>query len=83
MGLRVLAGIAENGKNEAARVAACVHLLDRGWGKPPQTRTGEDGERNIRITIRHIAEGRDKALDAKVIDATPMRHEIGNGEKTR
>ena len=28
MGLRVLAGIAENGKNEAARVAACDHILD-------------------------------------------------------
>ena len=28
MGLRMLAGIAENGKNEAARVA-CVHLFDR------------------------------------------------------
>jgi len=30
MGLRMLAGIAKNGKNQAARVAACVHLLDRG-----------------------------------------------------
>jgi len=38
-------------------------------------RTGEDGERDIRITIRHIADGRDKALDAKTIDATRTRHE--------
>ena len=59
MGLRVLAGIAENGKNEAARVAACVHLLDRGWGRAPQSHTGEDGEGELRITIRHITEGRD------------------------
>jgi|SoimicmetaTmtLMA_FD_contig_41_413131_length_327_multi_1_in_0_out_0_1 hypothetical protein len=29
MGLRMLAAIAKNGKNQAARVA-CVHLLDRG-----------------------------------------------------
>jgi len=79
----MLGGIAETGTSEAARVAASIALLDRGWGKPPQSHTGEDGERDIRITVRHIAEGRDRALYAKVIDATPVRHEIGNGEKTR
>jgi hypothetical protein len=33
MGVKVLAGIAENGTSEPARVVA-VALLDRGWGKP-------------------------------------------------
>ena len=46
-------------------LAACVHLTGPRLGKPPQARTGEDGEGDIRITIRHIAEGRDKALDAR------------------
>jgi len=52
-----LGGIATNGDSDAARVAACVALLDRGWGKPPQTHTGEDGEGDIRVTIRHIIQG--------------------------
>jgi hypothetical protein len=75
MGLRVLAGIAENGKNEAARVAACVHLLDRGWGKPAQTHTDADGEGKIRVVIRHIVEGRDAP---RVIDVVPIEED---GEK--
>lgn len=57
MALRTLAGVASSSENDAARVSACVHLLDRGWGKPPQAHTGEDGEGDIRITIRHIMEG--------------------------
>jgi hypothetical protein len=55
MALRQLAGIAENGESEAARVSACAHLLDRGWGKPNQPHTGEDGG-DIRVTIRTITE---------------------------
>ena len=53
-------------------------LLDRGWGKAPQTHTGGDGEGDIRVTIRHIVRGRDKPLEAKTIDATPVRHEDGD-----
>jgi hypothetical protein len=51
--IKVLAGIAKDGTNEGARVAAAVALLDRGWGKPPQDRTGEDGG-EIRVVIRNI-----------------------------
>ena len=40
-----------------ARLQAIAILLDRGWGKPQQARTGEDNK-NIRVTIRHITEGR-------------------------
>ena len=59
MAIKILAGIAKDGTNEAARVSAAVALLDRGWGKPPQSHTGEDGEGQIRVVIRHITEGRD------------------------
>jgi hypothetical protein len=41
----------------SARVQAIAILLDRGRGKAPQTHTGEDGEGDIRVTIRHIVEG--------------------------
>ena len=54
-----LGGIATNSPNDAARVAACVALLDRGWGKPAQVHTGADGEGDIRVIIRHIVQGRD------------------------
>ena len=59
MALRTLAGIASSGESESARVTAAVHLLDRGWGKPAQAHTGEDGEGKIRVVIRHIVDGRD------------------------
>jgi hypothetical protein len=35
--LETLAGIAQNGESEAARVQASVALLDRAWGKPRQS----------------------------------------------
>ena len=41
----------------AARVAACIALLDRGWGRAPQAHTGKDGD-DIRVTIRQIVERR-------------------------
>ena len=68
MAIKILAGIAKDGTNEAARVSAAVALLDRGWGKPPQTHTGEEGEGEIRVIIRYIVEGRDAPREA---DARP------------
>ena len=64
--IKILAGIAKDGTNDAARVSAAVALLDRGWGKPPQAHTGEDGEGKIRVVIRHIVEGRD--VEPRVIE---------------
>ena len=55
----------------AARVAAAGILLDRGWGKPPQTHTGEDGEGDINVIIRHIVDGRDVQQQPLQIDAVP------------
>jgi hypothetical protein len=71
--IKVLAGIAKDGTNEGARVAAAVALLDRGWGKPAQAHTGENGEGNIRVVIRHIVGGRDVVPPRPPqIDAVPM-----------
>jgi hypothetical protein len=57
MGLKVLAGIAQNSTNDSARVAAVALLLDRGWGKAPQPHAGVDGEgEKIQVTIRHIVD---------------------------
>lgn len=43
MAIKVLAGIAQHGENEGARVSAANYLLDRGWGKAAQPIDG-DGE---------------------------------------
>src|SRR6476620_10706184 len=55
--IKILAGIAKDGTNEAARVSAAVALLDRGWGRPPQAHTGEKGEGDVRVVVRHIVCG--------------------------
>jgi hypothetical protein len=58
--IKVLAGmLSQEAVPAAARVSAASVLLDRGWGKPPQAHTGEDGE-DIRVTIRQIIEHPDK-----------------------
>jgi hypothetical protein len=67
LGIRTLAGIARNSTSDTARVQAIGMLLDRGWGKAPQAHTGEDGN-GIRITVRQIIEGDDKALRADGVD---------------
>ena len=56
VGIQTLAGIARNSTSDAARVSAAQALLDRGWGKPAQPHTGEDGD--IRVTLRTITEGK-------------------------
>ncbi|WP_283817289.1 hypothetical protein [Bradyrhizobium lablabi] len=37
-------------------MSAASILLDRGWGRAPQSHDGEDGG-DLRITIRQIVEG--------------------------
>lgn len=77
MALRSLVNIACNGENESARVAASIHILDRGWGKAATTHTGEHGEGAISVVIRHIVEAardippRVERDDAKVITLVP------------
>src|SRR5262245_15848377 len=79
MGIKVLAGIAQHGKSEAARVSAVALLFERGWGRAPQAHTGANGEDNIRVVIRHIVDGRDVPAEAKMIDLVPVAVEGGNG----
>ena len=52
-----LGGIVDKSTDEQAVTRAAVALLDRGYGKPNQPHTGEDGNA-IEITIRNIMEGR-------------------------
>jgi hypothetical protein len=42
------------------RIAAAKVLLERGWGRPPQTHehTGKDGAEDIKVIIRTIVETR-------------------------
>jgi hypothetical protein len=61
LAIRTLTGVCgSKAAPAAARVSAAQALLDRGWGKPAQPHTGED-DKDIRITIRQIVEGGDKA----------------------
>lgn len=57
--LRLAAIARDPGKDQptSTSVAAIAILLDRGHGKPAQTHTGADGD-DIKITIRHILEGK-------------------------
>lgn len=50
--IQVLAGIMDNpNSGDAARVQAANSLIDRGWGKPAQAITGEDGEGPVSISV--------------------------------
>ena len=54
----MVAGIAESGNSETAKLQAAHMLWERGWGKAAQPVTGEDGEGAIEITVRVITEGK-------------------------
>ena len=82
--VKVLAGIvSQEAVPPAARVAAAGILLDRGWGKAPQAHSGEDGEGEIRVTIRHLVEGMPdehkviEGVAVKIDDATPAKIKAG------
>jgi hypothetical protein len=58
--IKVLAGIvSQEAIPPAARVSAAGILLDRGWGKPAQPHTGEEGGA-IEIILRNIMEEKKK-----------------------
>ena len=79
LAIKILAGIAKDGTTDAARVAAAVALLDRGWGKPPQAHTGEEGEGKIRVVIRHIVVGRD--VEPRVIEHEAKQIEVAQNDE--
>jgi len=64
--VRIVAGIvrAEQTK-DSDRLTGIAMLWERGWGKAPQAHTGENGEGDIRVTIRHIVQ---EISAQKVID---------------
>jgi|SRR5689334_11310598 hypothetical protein len=53
--IQTLRHIAEHGKQESARVAASVALLDRAWGKPTQPIAGDDELPGIGINGTAVA----------------------------
>jgi hypothetical protein len=57
--VRSLAAIMRNGDKDATRVAAAAILLDRGWGRAPQSHADED-DKDIHVTIRQIVARRDE-----------------------
>lgn len=64
--LKTLAAIAKSGESEAARVSAANALLDRGYGRPPQSLelSGPDGE-PIALDLSMLSPDEKRAL-AKV-----------------
>ena len=73
----------QNGQNDMVRVAAACALLDRGWGKPGQAHTGDKGEGDIKVVIRHIT--RDNVVEERPlqIDAMPNETYETDGEGRR
>ena len=72
--VQIIAGIARAVETPpAVRVQAIGMLWDRGWGKPPQAHTGENGEDGIEVVIRHIVVGRDVQHQPLQIDAVPNK----------
>jgi hypothetical protein len=51
LAIRTLGGIAQNGTSESARVAACMVLLDRGWGKAAPARPTDAGQMPMIVEI--------------------------------
>lgn len=61
--VRIVAAIVRaEGTPPGERLRGIAMLWERGWGKPPTTHTGPDGEGAISVIIRHIVEGRDAPL---------------------
>jgi hypothetical protein len=69
--LRTLVGICQHGESESARVAAAGHILDRGWGRPPQSHAGENGDGPIVVEI--VYRNREpEVLQVPAIEHTPI-----------
>jgi hypothetical protein len=57
--VKTIQGVLTNADaKDADRLHAAGMMLDRGWGKAAQPVTGQDGEGDIRITIRNIIESK-------------------------
>jgi hypothetical protein len=70
--IKTLVDIAENGKQEAARVSAASALLDRGYGRPTQPLAGDEdmGPIGVSITDREAEiAGKRAAAKAMLLEA--------------
>ena len=80
--VNTLVSIAEDGKQESARVAAATALLDRGWGRPTQPISGDD--QMPPVGFEAIAREREEraAQAVALIDATfgLVSHGDGNAD---
>src|SRR6476469_1865441 len=69
--IKVLAGIvSQEAVPAAARVSAAGILLDRGWGKAPQSHSGEDGG-SIQVIIRSIVDTTEEFESLLIEHETP------------
>lgn len=66
LAVRTLGGIAQNGTSESARVAACMVLLDRGWGKAAQAHPDIDGQGPIVVEI--VYRQREPRSDPRIME---------------
>lgn len=78
--LKCLLLVASKGRTESARVAAAAILLDRGWGKAPQSHTGADGDGELKVIIRHIVNGHDvpNMNEVKALPVAPVLEHEGD-----
>ena len=68
--VNTLVSIAEDGKQESARVAAATALLDRGWGRPTQPIAGDDQMPPIGIEATQREREEKAAAAVALIDET-------------
>jgi hypothetical protein len=81
LAVNTLAGIARSSKcPAAARVAASIALLDRGYGRPPQEHAGEAGE--ITVIIRQLVEPVGERREAKVIEHDDKPPQLPRSSRT-
>jgi hypothetical protein len=66
----------------AARVAAACALLDRGWGKAPQSHSGEKSEGLIVVEIVHRCR-EPEVIELPVIEHTPIASGHGRDPERR
>ena len=64
LAIKTLAGVAQNGTSESAKVAASVALLDRGWGKAEQKLEAEHIIRYV-ADVPEVAETVDEWLEQR------------------
>jgi hypothetical protein len=81
LAIKTLADIAQNGRQDAARVAAATALLDRAYGRPTQPISGDAEMPPLALSIqekqRRTREILDQAFGA---DGTPQNMIVRAGE---